>query len=343
MTSPTGTSPTETSPTETSSTGYTTYRASDGTTPVWPGPQTPPHADLVRVLEAMRRYALPDSATMAERDAQLVAATANVTVPEGHEVRAVRLGGLDAEIVGTPAQLARPRRVLHLHGGGYVLGSPATTRAVAAGLSLATDTAVASLDYRLAPAAPFPAALDDAVSAFRALADEAGDARLVAISGDSAGGGLALATAMRLRDTGGERPAAVIGLSPWLDLALAGGPADAAQRVDPQVTPTLLALFSDAYLGSADPHDPAASPLYGDLTGLPPVLAQAGTHEYLREDARRLLEAARAQGADVTVDVFDGMIHVWHALAPRLAGARGALERVGAWLRDVAPAFRASA
>lgn len=287
----------------------------------------------------MRRHALGTAAPWEDMRAQLAQATSRFELPEGMSTRDHKLAGVPALTIGTEEQLAASRRILHLHGGGYTLGSPATTLPVTAGFAAATDTAVTMLDYRLAPEHPFPAALDDATAALRAIIDEAGDPGLVAVSGDSAGGGLALAITMRLRDEGGLLPAAVIGFSPWLDLSLSSEAPDPTRLVDPQVSFESLSRMAEAYLNGESAVSPMVSPLFGALDDMPPILVQVGTHEYLREDAFRFLAAASRQQADVTVEVFTGMVHVWHSLAPRLEAANSAHVHAAEWLRTSAHAF----
>lgn len=325
-----------------STNGFTSY-APGGSPPdvLHTIPSGAPSPALTRVIEAMRRNLPAEVAGWEEQRRELLRATSGFTLPAGTAVIDVSLGNVGAEVIGTPAQIARPRRLVHFHGGGYTIGSPVTARPVVCALANATDTAVVSVDYRLAPEHAFPAALDDAIEVYSVLLGDF-EPGSIALTGDSAGGGLALATAVRLRDSGMDAPAAVVALSPWLDLTLSSGPGDEAQASDPQIGPDQLASMADAYLRGADPRAPTASPLFASLDGLPPILVQVGTHEYLREDALLLIAAAHRQSADITVDVFDGMIHVWHALAPRLETANVALARVASWLSAHAPAFRCS-
>ena len=230
---------------------------------------------------------------------------------------------------------ARPGAILHLHGGGYVLGSSATAGNVAAGIAAATGRPVFALDYRLAPEHPFPAAIDDSVAAYRWLSTTAeGEGDLV-ISGDSAGGGLAVAVAMRIRDLALRAPVAVVGLSPWADLSLESPSLVRNAARDPLVSAAFLAESAGRYLAGGDPATPFASPVFADLSGLPPLLVQVGGDELLLDDARRLADAADRAGVDVTLERWENMPHVWHALAPRLPEATAALAGVGRWLDSV--------
>jgi epsilon-lactone hydrolase len=178
------------------------------------------------------------------------------------------LGGVPALRVATPA--SRPdRHVLYLHGGGYVTGSPELYRHLLWRFAEAAGAQIAAIDYRLAPEHPFPAALDDAVAAWRALLAEGADPRLAAVIGDSAGGGLALALALKLRDRGMPLPAAIVGISPWTDLALTGASLRGNAGADPMLNADDVPHLAARYLAGADPRDPYASPLYGDPSGLP--------------------------------------------------------------------------
>ncbi len=259
------------------------------------------------------------------------AATARIPTPDGVSVETVEVDDLAGEWV-RPIGAAAGRAILYVHGGGYVLGSRASHRALVARIALYTGVDVLSIDYRRAPEDVFPHAVDDALSAWGWLqtAREGDD---IAIVGDSAGGGLAVAAMVAMRESHIALPVAAVCLSPWYDLALEGASIDANEATDPQVSRAFLDKAATAYLGGADPRSPLASPLYADLSGLPPLLIQAGGAECLLDDARALAAAAESAGVDVTLEVWDDMFHVWHALAPRLPEAEDAIVHVGDWLQ----------
>ena len=257
--------------------------------------------------------------------------------PPGTSVDPVDAGGVPAEWVVAPGAVTG-RVLLYLHGGAYQIGSPATLRHVVALLSGAATARVLSVDYRLAPEHPFPAAVDDAVAAYRWLLGQGTDPAVIAFAGDSAGGGLALGTLVALRDAGEPMPAAAIVLSPWTDLALTGESLQTRAAVDVMIKPAGMAETAAAYLAGQDPRHPYASPLYADLHGLPPVLIHVGDAEVILDDSTRFAARARDQGVEVTLEVWDEMPHCWHTFAGFLPEADQAIERIGGWLRERIPA-----
>lgn len=245
-------------------------------------------------------------------------------------------GGVPAEMVRTP-ESDPTRVVLYLHGGGYWAGSIATHRKLAAHLCSWTGMTGLVIAYRLAPEHPFPAALDDALASYDWLLGKGFDPSRIVVAGDSAGGGLAVALALRLRDGELPLPRALVLFSPWTDLAMSGDSIVANREVDPVIkigqgeSPAVR-----AYIGTsgADVRDPLISPLYGDLRGLPRMLVQVGSDEVLLDDSRRLAEAARRAGADVTLETWPGMFHVFQMGAGLLPEADEAMSHVAAWLEQ---------
>jgi monoterpene epsilon-lactone hydrolase len=245
----------------------------------------------------------------------------------------VSAGGVDAEWLDAPGARA-DRAVLYLHGGGYVLGSVSSHRDMIARLSGAAAARALGLNYRLAPEHPFPAAVDDAVAAYRWLLHEGFAPGRIAVAGDSAGGGLTAATLVAIRERGLPRPAAGVLLSPWVDLEGSGESMNGGVMDDPMVRKDLVAAMGPAYLAGASARTPLASPLYADLRGLPPLLVQVGRREVLLDDALRLVQKAQREGVEVTLEVWPGMIHVWQIFASELAEGREAVERIGEFLRE---------
>jgi acetyl esterase/lipase len=258
--------------------------------------------------------------------------------PGGTIEAALPLGGIRSTRVVRP-ESEPGRYVLYLHGGGYITGSPALYRHILWRFAAAARAHIAAIDYRLAPEHPFPAALDDAATAWHALLAEGADPRQTVVIGDSAGGGLALALALRLRDEGTALPAGIVAISPWTDLAITGESCrnDAG---DPMLKSDCLAPFAAQYLGDTDSRHPYASPLYGDPCGLPPTLLQVGSDEILRDDTLRMAARMREAGCEVTLEVWRRMPHVWHAFAPLMPEATRAISRIGSFVQDVTPAGR---
>lgn len=246
------------------------------------------------------------------------------------------VGGVPA-IVATPTAIEPDRHILYLHGGGYTLGSPKSHIALGARLARRASAVVTVIDYRLAPEHVFPAAVDDCVAAYRDLASRV-DPALITIAGDSAGGGAALATMLTLRDAGDRLPACAYLLSPWTDLTASGESIRTKADVDPMVKPELLISTAKMYAGDTPLDHPGLSPLFADLSGLPPMLIQTGTDEVLLSDSTRLAERATAAGVTNELDLQDGMWHVYQALAPFMPEANAALIRAAQFIRAHAPA-----
>lgn len=240
---------------------------------------------------------------------------------------------------GRPAQRLSPpgvekgRVLLYLHGGAYVIGNIRSHRELAARIGRGARAEVVIVDYRLAPEHPFPAGLDDTVASYKWLLDQGSSPSSVALVGDSAGGGLAMATAVTLRDAGTPLPGAIACLSPWVDLALTGESFETKAAADPILDRETLLPFVRHYLGDTDTKHPLASPLYANLTGLPPLLVQVGTAETLLDDALALAERARVAGVKVTLDPWEDMTHVFQVYAG-IPEAESAVRRLGAFLRE---------
>lgn len=245
-------------------------------------------------------------------------------------------GGVPAEWIAAPN--ADRAVVLYLHGGGYVIGSVNSHRELCAQISRAAAARVLLLDYRLAPEHAFPAALDDALTAYRFLLDEGIAPSEIAIAGDSAGGGLTLALLMALRDAGMALPACAVTLSAWTDLAATGESLKTRADEDPFVSGAMIEAMAGTYLAGADSRHPHCSPLYGSFKGLPPLLMQVGTAETLLDDTLRVAEKARAEGVDVTVETYEDLFHVFQQLGGDLPERLQAIERIGAFIRTYARA-----
>jgi acetyl esterase/lipase len=241
--------------------------------------------------------------------------------------------GMKAEWL-LPEGCKQDKAILYLHGGGYIEGSVKSHRDLAGRLARAAGCKALLIDYRLAPESQFPAAVDDAVSAYRWLLSQGFRPERLVIAGDSAGGGLTAAALISLRDSGDPLPAGAILISPWADLGLSGDSMDAVGRKDPMLNRHLLAKGSRLYRGEADTRNHLVSPIYADLAGLPPLCIHVGTCERLLDDSRRLAERARQVGVPVQLEIWDGMFHVWHSM-PLMPESRAAVQRLGEFFNRV--------
>lgn len=268
-------------------------------------------------------------AAMREGFAAMIGAFA---VPAGVRQTPIDLAGPPAVLV-EPERPARPGTILYFHGGSFSLGSPATAMVLTANLVLRSGMRAISLDYRLAPEYPFPAAIEDCLAAYRALLDDGVDAASVAFAGDSAGGGLSVTTTLAARDAGVPLPAAIVTFSAGLDHTRTGASMTTKNGVDPLFRPEGLAHTGAMYLAGADPHTPLLAPaIHADLTGFPPMLLQVGTDELMLDDSTRLAERARDAGVDVILDVTAGVPHVFQTFVDTLDEAGEALDRAALFL-----------
>lgn len=244
----------------------------------------------------------------------------------------VDVDGVPAEWVSA-ADVDAGHAVLYLHGGGYAIGSLNTHRRLAFDISAASRARVLLLDYRLAPEHPFPAAVDDAATAWRWLLKQSFAANKLAIAGDSAGGGLTIATLVNLRDQKLGLPACAVAISPWVDLEGVGTSMTARSAQDPMVQKAGLTWMADMYLAGKDARAPLAAPLHADLKDLPPVLVQVGTAETLLDDATRIAERLHSAGGEVKLSVWPNMLHVFPLFAPILSEGRDGCLEIGQFIK----------
>lgn len=289
-----------------------------------------PELQLVLQMLAANPFAGEPSA--AEMRAGLEAMAGGFPLDPDVSVERIAIGDLAAELI-TSAATSASHTLLYLHGGGYVVGSLETHRELGARFGRAAGCRVLLIDYRLAPEHVHPAAVDDAVAAYRWLLAQGSTPAQLAIAGDSAGGGLTIATLVALRDLGVPLPRAGVCFSPWVDMEATGASMDTVTK-DPMLNRSLILHFARFYLGGAvDPKTPLASPLHADLHGLPPLLIQASSDEVLLDDATRVVAKAKAAGVDCTLDLTAEVPHVWQVFASMLPEGQQALDRAGAFLR----------
>ncbi|WP_405884055.1 alpha/beta hydrolase [Streptomyces sp. NBC_01384] len=251
------------------------------------------------------------------------------------------LGGVPVVTVGTPDH-DPSLVVLYIHGGAYAIGSASDSVGLAADVARRTGARAVSVDYRLAPEHPFPAAVDDTLAVYHALLKDGVPSTRIAVVGESAGGGLAVATLLAARDAGLPQPSSAVLFSPWTDLTVSGASAVGKADVDPALTAEGLRTRARDYLGTADPAAPLASPVFADLTGLAPLLIQVGSHEILLDDAVRLAARAGAHDVAVQLQVWPEVPHVFQSFAAFLTDASEALDSAAAfatarWAESAAP------
>jgi monoterpene epsilon-lactone hydrolase len=281
---------------------------------------------LKKVIEIITSQPANPNATIAQRRAGMERISERVAPDVRCEP--VSAGGIEAEWISAPGAVL-DRVILYLHGGGYTAGSIQTHRAMIARIARASNARALAINYRLAPEHPFPAAVDDAVAAYRWLLAQKYSPRKIVIAGDSAGGGLTLATVAALRDAHEPMPAAAVPISPWTDLEGTGDSIRTRAAKDPMVQQDNLSGSAKAYAGSADIRNPLVSPLYADYHGFPPLLIQVGDAEILLDDATRVASRAKAAGVAVELEVWDEMPHVWHVFAKLLPEGQQAIDKIG--------------
>lgn len=262
-----------------------------------------------------------------EKSARLLRPSPDITLEP------VRANGVPAEWITAPG-VKKNCALLHLHGGGYYTGSIDTTRDLVSRLGRAAGMRGLAIDYRLAPEHPYPAAVEDATCAYRWLLAEGFNPANVVLSGDSSGGGLALATLINLRDAGDPLPGAAVCLSPWTDLALTGNSIKTKAKVDPINKLSYMKNSSRLYAGEHDLKTPLISPLYAALHGLPPLLIHVGTDETFLDDSTRFAERAGAAGVEVTLKIWQDMFHIFHMNAKFLPEARQAIKEIGEFIQQ---------
>src|SRR5712691_11835946 len=286
---------------------------------------------LQQAIDAMKSLQQAQASTPQEMRAvfERMAAPAEADV----KCEPVTAGGVSAEWISAPGAAA-DRAVLYLHGGGYVAGSIKTHRDLMGRVSRAAKARVLGLDYRLAPEHPFPAAVDDSVAAYKWMLEQGIKPARIAVAGDSAGGGLAVATLVAIRDAKLSIPGAGVCLSPWVDMEGIGKSMESKAAIDPVVQREGLLGMAAAYLGGQNPRSPLAAPLYADLKGLPPLLIQVGEAETLLDDSTRLADRAKAAGVNAKLEVWPEMIHVWQMFASFLPEGQQAVDGIGGFLKE---------
>jgi acetyl esterase/lipase len=289
---------------------------------------------ISEIIRAYRDSVVPDGPppTVEQQRAGANASMEAVgTMPDDIDVQDANANGVPGLWI-TPRGAATDRVVMYLHGGGYVVQSSRTHLKLAAHIAVQSNCRVLSIDYRLAPEHPHPAAVTDALAVYRHLLDSGFAPERIAISGDSAGGGLTIATMVAARDAALPQPSAGVPLSPWVDLEGTGESMDSNAGNDFMVGRGALATMADLFIGNGSKRDPLAAPLYAELHGLAPLYIQVGGHETLLDDSTRLAARAARAGVEVRLDVFPEMQHVFQAFVGQMPEATEAVTRIGAYL-----------
>lgn len=286
---------------------------------------------MVRTLQAAARQVTNLPPHRARSSLDMLARLAPPTV--GVRRQATTIGGVRAEWL-IPWGWRDGVTLMHIHGGGYALCSPITHRMMVSDIARSSGARGLAIAYRLAPEHPFPAALDDCESAYHGLLQRGVAPERLVLSGDSAGGALALATLFRIRDQGVPMPRAVVLLSPWADLKCEGSSITKNVGLD-YLNGTFMRFFARLYLDGADPQNRLASPIHGTFDGFPPMLVQAGGAELLMSDIERLVEQAEADGVEVTYQIWEGMVHAFQGFTLFMPEARQAMVVVGQYIRDI--------
>lgn len=264
------------------------------------------------------------------------AITATNRPPRGVNVAKVKMHEVDAlKVTSKTTTPGNNTALLYLHGGAYVLGAPSGYRNVAGHVALATGTQVYPIDYRMAPENPYPAAVEDAVSAYQWLLAQGFAPDKIAIGGDSAGGGLSLATSLALRERNLPLPAALLLISPWVDLTLSGETMQSKANADAMLRKNWITRSAKQYMADTPMDHPGGSPLFADLTGLPPLFIQTGSEEVLLDDSLRLAARAQAAGVQVKHQVYYDMWHVFQIHAGILPESGLALDTLCEQLKQV--------
>jgi monoterpene epsilon-lactone hydrolase len=273
----------------------------------------------------------PANATPPQMREWFEAINAQTPIADGAMIETISVGPCPAELIRLPGS-DEGKLVIYYHGGGFLFGSPRSHRTIATHLAKASGATVLSVDYRLAPEHPAPTAHDDAYAAYLWALDHDYAPGSIVLSGDSAGGNLALAAAVRARDNGVPLPSCLVLMSPALDFA-SDGESHRTLADAPLVNRELMGLFNAVYIGAGDLRSPKVTPFYGDLSGLPPVLVHVGSWELLRDDSITLADRITATGGSAELKVWEGMCHSWQLFAPMLEEGMASIEEAGAFVR----------
>lgn len=289
---------------------------------------------LKNIIAAKRNNPYTENKTIDQLRKETGTAGALIPLPDNTKFKRILAGNVYAEWI-TCGDVDTDKIFMFIHGGGYYRGSIDATRATVARISAEAKVRCLSIEYRLAPEHPFPAAVDDTYTAYNWLLKEGINPKNIIVSGQSAGGGLCLALLLKIKENNGFQPKGAVAISPWTDLSQSGKTMITNANIDPVISKQYLDRMANLYLSKTPNISPLASPLYGDLSGLPPLLVQVGSAETMLDDSKRFVERAKEAKVDVQIEVWEDMFHGWHGSAHILKEAEEAIKSIGLFCRNL--------
>ena len=289
---------------------------------------------LKNIIAAKRNNPYTENKTIDQLRKETGTAGALIPLPDNTKFKRILAGNVYAEWI-TCGDVDIDKIFMFIHGGGYYRGSIDATRATVARISAEAKVRCLSIEYRLAPEHPFPAAVDDTYTAYNWLLKEGINPKNIIVSGQSAGGGLCLALLLKIKENNGFQPKGAVAISPWTDLSQSGKTMITNANIDPVISKQYLDRMANLYLSKTPNISPLASPLYGDLSGLPPMLVQVGSAETMLDDSKRFVERAKEAKVDVQIEVWQDMFHGWHGSAHILKEAEEAIKSIGLFCRNL--------
>ena len=289
---------------------------------------------LKNIIAAKRNNPYTENKTIDQLRKETGTAGALIPLPDNTKFKRILAGNVYAEWI-TCGDVDIDKIFMFIHGGGYYRGSIDATRATVARISAEAKVRCLSIEYRLAPEHPFPAAVDDTYTAYNWLLKEGINPKNIIVSGQSAGGGLCLALLLKIKENNGFQPKGAVAISPWTDLSQSGKTMITNANIDPVISKQYLDRMANLYLSKTPNISPLASPLYGDLSGLPPLLVQVGSAETMLDDSKRFVERAKEAKVDVQIEVWEDMFHGWHGSAHILKEAEEAIKSIGLFCRNL--------
>jgi len=283
---------------------------------------------LKEIIAAKRKNPYTENKSIKQLREETEESGSKILLPENTKVEKIIADGVDAEWISC-GKVNTNKIFMFIHGGGYYRGSIASTRATVARISEQAGVQCLSIDYRLAPEHPFPGAIDDTYTAYNWILKQGINPQNIIVSGQSAGGGLCLALLLKIKDNKGTQPLGAVAISPWTDLSQSGNTMKTNENIDPIISKKYLDRMAGLYLKGSSFSLPLASPLFGDLSELPPILIQVGTAETMLDDSKRFYEKAKKANVDINIEIWTDMFHGWHGNAHILKDAELAIQSIG--------------